>query len=435
MESREQPLFTKVTVPTENISWNDDDRNELRKLSRGMMWPDTGGNTEMRSFLEHLRLRKTVSNIPMGRRRYLILYQIIRDLDSIKYEVPDDFLTLEHYRRVVKQLDWTSSPGYPYLKQGNTTNGQMFGVVNGVPKESIVQSTYMMVMHKIKNRIADPIRVFVKPEPHSLKKIACSRHRTISGVSVLDCLIDAMLFGEMNEKMTLNWHQIPPKIGWTLLYGGWKIVPQINVHAADKTAWDWTVQPWMVDALKYVRIGLCQNPTEQWQELVDWRYSEIFENARFIFSNGIIMKQKFKGFMKSGCYNTISDNSLAQMILHYRICDELNLPVGSLWSMGDDTLQTYQPPDYFEALSKHCILKQVEKRAEFAGMLFRGVVVEPSYTNKHAYKLLHLNEKFREELHLAYSLLYHRSNNKFKEIVKKMGSRIPKELLDHIFDE
>nr|QUS52864.1 hypothetical protein 2 [Hypera postica associated sobemovirus 3] len=361
-----------------------------------MDWPETGSRQEIRSFLEHLRLRKQVKDIPLGNRKYMILYRVLQELESIAYRIPDDFLTYEHFKRVVMNLDWTSSPGYPYVTQGYTNNAQLFRVIDGEPDELVVRAMYQACMLQIQEQKSNYIRVFIKPEPHSFKKIANGRYRLIAGVSVLDSLIDAMLFGEMNDKMMENWMNIAPKIGWTLLYGGWKAVPQINVQAADKTAWDWTVQPWMIDSLKFVRKYLCQNPTKQWLDLVDFRYKQLFEEAEFIFSNGAVLKQRFKGMMKSGCFNTISDNSIAQLILHVRVCDELDLSLGILWSMGDDTLQTKQPVEYFDRLANHCILKQVEPRAEFAGMLFRGCKVEPSYTNKHAYKLLHMDENFRQ---------------------------------------
>lgn len=355
---------------------------------------------------------------------------------NVRYTIPDDFLSYEHYSRVVANLEWTSSPGYPYMTQGYVTNGQLFGVQEGIPGEQAKMAIWGIVQRRLKERDSDPIRMFVKPEVHKQKKLDQHMYRLISGVSVVDQIIDHMLFGALNEKLYSDWTSTPVKVGWSPLKGGWKYVPIHGMTSTDKSAWDWTVQPWLVHAIFSVRTLLCDNPTAEWKELAEFRYRELFEKPVFIFSNGLKLQQKFIGYMKSGCVNTIVDNSIGQIILDMRVCEELSLRPGILWAMGDDVLQETQPKEYFERLSQLCILKEVTPRIEFAGMQFVRGRVEPSYLPKHAYNLLHIDPQYLDGVAVSYSLLYHRSNRGEKILapLSKVAYMPTKVFLDSIYE-
>lgn len=60
----------------------------------------------------------------------------------------------------------------------------------------------------------------------------------------------------------------------------------------DKSAWDWTVQGWVVDAWKIALKRLCVAPE---------RFVALFESAVFRFHDGTRVQQDGKGIMKSGC--------------------------------------------------------------------------------------------------------------------------------------
>lgn len=257
---------------------------------------------------------------------------------AASWAIPDDFLTKEHYKRVVSGLDWTSSPGYPWLLQ-HTTNAALFQVKNGVPSELAIDAVWQVVEDRLKNGGVDPIRLFVKPEPHKQKKLDNRAYRLISSVSVIDQIIDGMLFGEMNEALISNFLEVPGKVGWSPYVGGWKVMPIFGNVSLDKSAWDWSVNSWIVQEVLELRMELCKNLNSRWVELAQWRYKELFEKPLFVTSGGLLLRQKQPGVVKSGCFNTIADNSIAQDILHVRVCVEMGIPVGDLMSMGDDTTQ------------------------------------------------------------------------------------------------
>lgn len=359
---------------------------------------------------------------------------------AVKWSIPEDFLQFTHFERVVDRLEKASSPGYPLMLQFPTNKILFACDEQGNPSVGRLMMVWEMVQRRLVEQDSDPIRLFVKAEPHTKKKLEAGRCRLISSISVVDQIIDAMLFNDMNEKMTTENLSIPPKIGWNPINGGWKIVPPQWV-AADKTAWDWTVSGWLVELVLELRASLCETGGERfdrWFELAIWRYNKLFASAEFVSSGGLLFKQQVIGILKSGSVNTISDNSLMQDMLHIRTCLETDQPIGYIFTMGDDTLQ--EPPvkfeEYFQHLEQYCVLKQVQRKSEFAGHVFGNGKVHPLYFGKHAYTLLHADPKIFPDLARAYPLLYHRSP--FRRFVRTacaaLGEVPSERYLDLIYD-
>lgn len=261
----------------------------------------------------------------------------------------------------------------------HSNNGQFFGCVDGKPSADRMQSIWSMVQQRILARDRDHIRLFVKPEVHTERKLSSEKYRLISSVSVVDQLVDHMLFKDLNDKMIANWALVPSKPGWSIFGGGWRFMPRETWVATDASSWDWTVQPWLLELVLEFRKRLCANLDPKWVELAEWRYSALFNDPTFVTSAGLVLRQMQPGVMKSGCVNTITDNSLMQVLLHIRVCLELDIPIGYLFTMGDDKLQ--EPPQdhqrYFEVLSQFCVLKSIERRNEFSGFRFHRRWVDP----------------------------------------------------------
>lgn len=329
-------------------------------------------------------------------------------------------MTKQHYLRVVSEkIDPSSSPGYP-LNLSFTTNRQLFKFdEEGNFSEEAAEMVWAMVKDHIEGRYADPIRLFVKPEPHTKAKIQMQRYRLISSVSVVDSIIDHMLFSPFNDQVAATHQDLSCKVGWSQYGGGWMSVPLDGV-AMDKSSWDWTAKSWLFEITYEVRKQLCVNMTQQWEDLASFRYKSLFGQPHFVTSGGLVFRQTIPGIMKSGCVNTIIDNSMMQEIIHLRACLALDIPIGWIMTMGDDTYQS-EPPDleaYCDFISKFCLLKQVERKAEFAGVRFFPTRVEPAYWAKHCYQLLHANDKFVQEIASSYRLFYHHS--RYVKVIEKV---------------
>lgn len=180
---------------------------------------------------------------------------------SCKWDLPEDFISFEHFTRSVNSLDWQSSPGYPYMLKA-PTNEIFLGVKDGVPDPDKLQFLWELVRSRLEKLACgedecDYIRLFVKAEPLKPKKVANQEYRIISSVSLVDQIIDHMLFDGMNDVMVDNWHSQPSKAGWSAYTGGWKVVPQNKVMALDKKSWDWSVNIWLFDMVFELRQRLC----------------------------------------------------------------------------------------------------------------------------------------------------------------------------------
>lgn len=360
-----------------------------------------------------------------------------QEYQTVRWKIRKDFLSYEHFRDVVSDMDMTATPGYPY-QLSFQTNGTFLGYRgDGTFDEDILRQQYRVTMDRIRHRECDPIRLFIKPEPHKSSKREKQSWRLISAVSVMDQIIDHLLFDEMNKNMVEEHLTIVPQVGWAPLYLGWTNIPFGGV-AMDKSGWDWSAKPWLFEETLNLRKALCENLSEQWSELAAWRYECLFGTPVFVTSGGQFLRQKQPGVMKSGCVNTITDNSIMQDILNKVV--EIETGECSPWmkSMGDDTYQA-TPRDlrtYVAALSKYCIVKDVKSAAEFAGFSFSVDYVEPLYFGKHCYNLLHAPSAHKAELAVSYSLLYHRSRKArlIKSICAQLGYVPGDSWLDSIWD-
>lgn len=395
-------------------------------------FPEFGGSAEMRSLILHSKAGEGLRTDHPNQRDYEHIMGILTDwFSAARWSIPEDFLEYSHYLRVVMQLDWTSSPGHPYCRTA-PSNGILFRVKDGIPDQDKIDYYWNLVQYKIAHKIPDKIRIFIKGEPLVAKKVQNKQYRLISSVSVIDQIIDHMLFGPMNTNIIRNYPELPTRIGWSPFDGGYRMIPKTKWLAIDKSKWDWTVKPWMLDMELELRIRLCSNMNETWRELACLRYRHLYNNPEFICSNGITFKQITPGIMKSGCVNTITTNSIIQVLLHTRVCLELEQDIYPILVMGDDTLQypVTNTGDYVDKLKEYCLVKHFKNANEFAGVEFKqDGTVEPLYKGKHAYTLLHLNPEYLQEIAASYTLLYHRSSDKtfFRSLFEDMGITIPTE--------
>jgi hypothetical protein len=412
----------------------EEDKARLERVSKNYFEPPKGEWAELTSLAYHAGLREGLLNTVTTVEQDQIINKVVALLQPAQWRVPSDFMTYQHYQRVVETIDMTSSPGYPYLLN-YPTNASMFNYKEGVYDQNRIEQVWSMVLAQIVNRRVDPIRLFIKPEPHSRRKMELGRYRLISSVSVIDQIIDAMLFGEMNAAIIDNWLYTPVRVGWSPLNGGWRCMPYMTEQIAiDKSSWDWTAQGWLFDTVLQIRTRLCQTNTEKWLELASWRYKALFQQPWFVTSRGLLLQQKSPGVMKSGCFNTLIDNSIMQLILHTRCMIRMGKPIGNILVMGDDTLQDALYGDeldrYISILSECSIVKAHEYKLEFCGFSFHvSGNVEPVYRGKHAYKILYMNEKIASEMADSYALLYHRSKYRslIRSLFERMGLRLRSE--------
>lgn len=328
----------------------------------------------------------------------------------------------ETFPLALKQVDHRSSTGCGFYERF-TTIGDALGW-NGICYDDkkvteLRNLTYQRMLLMLSGEhVENPLKVFVKPEPHKKAKLVEGRLRLISAVSFEDTMIDRMLFHWLSEAALTNIGSTPSMIGWTPLFGAWRAFRNrlpLHVLCLDKAAWDWTVQPWLIRVLEGVVHHLATDAPEWWTLLVVDRFRALFYRAKFRFLDGSCYDQDFPGIMKSGCFLTILLNTIAQVALHLEAClragedPEATMP----FALGDDTVQPARFKNvirYIEALeSLGAKVKPAlpQTTVEFAGFTITHSTVQPTYTTKHLF-----NMEYSPDLQgslRAYQMLYSRS--------------------------
>lgn len=261
---------------------------------------------------------------------------------------------------------------------------------------------------------ADDIKLFVKQEPHSAKKLLEGRYRLISAVSMVDTMIDRMLFGPLVDNVLASAGKTPVMIGWVPILGGYRLLRRKlpgRVVCIDKSSWDWTVPMWMVSMWLDIILQLSNGAPPFVEHLMRRRFKLLFEEAVFRFPDGVRVKQEIPGIMKSGCYLTIVLNSLGQVILHYLIANAMGEPPLDCepFCMGDDTVQSVpsRVEEYVRRIGELGFkVKEVKEQdwIEFAGFMIDDTTW-PVYWEKHIYCLQHA-EKELEDMLENYMFLY-----------------------------
>lgn len=203
----------------------------------------------------------------------------------------------------------------------------------------------------VKDGLCDPVRLFVKPEPHKREKIANKRFRLIASISIADQLVARMLFRLQNEKELELHMRIPskPGLGFSKDEQVLSFVESIALQASttpeqliaswdqhviptDCSGFDWSVQAWMLEDELEVRNRLTQGLTPELREMrAGWL--RCLSQSVFCLSNGLLLAQTEPGIQKSGSFNTSSSNS--------RVRYMASLYAGAPWcvTMGDDALE------------------------------------------------------------------------------------------------
>lgn len=244
-----------------------------------------------------------------------------------------------------------ASPGSPYSKDFRT-NGSMIDSL-GEHLVTIVIDRLQLIMEwngefserkdLIEMNLMDPVRLFIKNEPHSLEKCKLGRFRLIMSVSLIDKLVEMIFHYHTNKQQIMNWKDIPskPGMGFTLemsdeIYTSCKNQGFSNLAAADVSGWDWSVKDWLLKAEAEFRIILQSDVSEFYCSMLRKR-AIIESNSIYQFSDGSMVECDFPGLQNSGKYNTSSGNS------HMRII--VAMLVGSEWgmAMGDDCIETFVP--------------------------------------------------------------------------------------------
>lgn len=328
-------------------------------------------------------------------------------MTSFQTRQPD----FELFCELVQGVNWDASPGLP-LANSYPTNRDLFQPFLGVPDRDRCRMVFELVVEQWKSLSDDvslhPIRLFVKPEPHTLKKRDEGRWRLIFSVSIVDNLLAAMVFHDHKKRFIDSAVESPSMVGWSPLQGGFRTLAGLfpsGASCADKSSWDWSVQGWEVEDYLAILDGLAFNglsPREK--RLIRSHFGPLTLDL-----GRVKIEKKIFGITPSGTFFTTLLNTTLQYYIHCLASfSEGREPKGPFRCLGDDTIQQFEDRSYWDRWESfgHTI-KEIDntgpgEKFVFAGFAISSLSALPAFTPKHAFRLQHLPESLEEE---DYSLL------------------------------
>lgn len=305
------------------------------------------------------------------------------------------------FDQALKDLRNESTVGLGSMRRFGNTVGDVLGFDGEKYDVRRVETLKLVLKAKIRKILAgephaDPIKIFVKPEPHKLAKLEEGRVRLIMAVSLEDSMIDRILYSEILRNAVLKWEQTPVKIGYSPLNGQYQVLaadfPSGSL-SIDKQGWDFTVPEWLVVMWeKFLRDRIYACP-KWWEKIHKARFEALYgTGCLFEFQDRSQATQRVKGLMKSGCFNTILLNSVGQHILAELAWRRSGNDPKRIWCLGDDTVEEdpYDRKAYLAAMrSLGFTLKEATFNAyvEFCGFVVNSRGVVPAYWKKHLFTL------------------------------------------------
>lgn len=347
------------------------------------------------------------------------------------------------FDKALCDLEPSSSLGATSLKAYGSTIREFLGGVRSAEIDTTNPERVAILRQAVLIRLldpesADPIRVFIKQEPHKRAKLQDGRLRLICAVSIVDTMVDRVCLGWLARAALSSVGKTPIMVGWSPIGGGYRLMSSIfgarHTRGLDMTAWDWTVPGWMLHALRQVIEELALLAPEwliQWLRL---RWEALFRDAVFQFGDQSVVRQPGWGVMKSGCYLTILLNSMGQVLLQHLAEIELGLPRLDYVVMGDD--KTIESFDDFSAFENYIrllgfLLKDSEITSDihFAGFVMNAKAAWPEYTLKHVYLVTNAPLLTMADRLAGYLLLYVHVDEMYDWLLKILVHLNPQKVL------
>lgn len=278
--------------------------------------------------------------------------------------MPVNWRTRERVKSIIdKGINNDGSPGYPYnLRWAKNKDVKLSPAEGGLGVDGIAD----LVMTRLSlyrdcfeagiepekvpvEELSDPVRIFIKWEPHTVEKATIGRWRLIWSVSLIDQIIDAVLWDSSLLAEIENFRRIPSKPGFSPMYGGYhSLFTQVDdgtnrIGTKDLRGMDWTMPGHYYVADTESRLRLCQDEIPPFFSWLARARTRVESCGMVIFSDGTLLVQVQPGINRSGSKRTISINGRAQVF--NRIITEIRVHGDFVWdraylaAMGDDGLE------------------------------------------------------------------------------------------------
>jgi hypothetical protein len=349
--------------------------------------------------------------------------------------VPDfssDKVLWQEVLLAIDDVKRTSSPGVPMVKveqlNSKLIDGHGVFLANAAFQRLVLLRGDKLVEpmtpeQLVQGGFCDPVRVFVKQEPHSLEKAREGRFRLISSVSVIDQIVERVLCRRQNNAEILDWKNLAscPGIGLTDDSDNVNIWNKVQVAAedfdvaySDLSGFDWSVQEFELVGDAKCRVELAHAQNTAYERML---MNRVFCLCRTVFclSDGTLMAQVHPGVQLSGSYNTSSTNSRIRVVAAFF--------VGADWciAMGDDAVEKAieGAKDKYIMLGKRVkeyTVTSAGQSFDFCSHTFcGGSVAKPINWSRSLFRLLHQKEDRMN--HLVEFVAGHRHNDNLNQVL------------------
>lgn len=210
----------------------------------------------------------------------------------------------------------------------------------------------MLAEDLVREGLCDPVRLFIKDEPHAESKVKSGKFRLISGVSLVDQLVERLLCSRQNNAEIADWQSCPSKPGISLADEGllamadWfrDVLRRGDLQESDISGWDWSVQRWEMDADALCRTLLAGSSESDLFGHLQKQNAVLCSRSVFVVPGGSMIAQRDDGVQLSGRYCTSSSNSrmriLATLVARLLSGHALRGPI-DVAAMGDDCVEKH----------------------------------------------------------------------------------------------
>lgn len=260
--------------------------------------------------------------------------------------------------RIIDSIKPESSPGYPWMQLGKS-NADL--IKESPYTENVMQEVGDRLkllascdfnlrsrlscdpLAAVRMGLCDPVRVFIKNEPHKEKKATVGRWRIICSVSLVDQIVEKLIYWGQDDFEKNHWKLVPSKPGMGLdsdtdldALRQYSDVNQLSV-GSDASGFDITQPAFLVRGDQKVRELLATDATPEWLN-AGRNYTECMIHKVLITSDGKSYVRQIPGGMASGRFVTASSNSRSRGIIH-AWCAKLTSRVPRFMTMGDDCVE------------------------------------------------------------------------------------------------
>jgi hypothetical protein len=201
-------------------------------------------------------------------------------------------------------------------------------------------------MFAILNGFKDPSSIFIKDEPHPRRKVVDGRYRCITPVSLVDQVIESILFTEQSEAMKVNLYESGSAVGIgfsdeqikQLVEHVAKLVGKFGSVTTDDVSGFDGLHTLQLLIATYIadRLRFSAQQSDRWW-IAQFRW--VYMTAYSVVVLGCVLYSKIDpGMIDSGSRDTSRRNTTLRTIYGWLLLLMINIEVGKVLPNGDDCI-------------------------------------------------------------------------------------------------